>query len=503
MDQRPTSPATGSAAADVGPARSMGGAVKVGWARPVVRRPAAVAAAAAALVLSLPAAALADGPTIEDVATRVDAVWILLAAALVFIMHPGFAMLESGLCRQKNTVNILMKNFINVAMGVIAYYFIGYGLSGEGTPVFGTSGFMLQGIDVRDPMTLIFFVFALMFCATAATIVSGAMAERMKWSAYLVYAFVMTAVIYPVVAKWVWTGDGWLMKLGFLDFAGSTVVHFVGATAAFAGLLLLGPRIGKYGPGKRINAIPGHNLPLATLGAMILWFGWYGFNVGSTLGAGDPALIGWTALTTTMGAGAGTLAGMSVIWLVAKKPDLSMTLNGALGGLVAITATCAFVGFGSALIVGALGGALAVGAALMFDRLRLDDPVGALAVHGIGGAWGTLAVGLFGYTDITSASPTPVGLLVGGGLRQLGVQALGLGATFVWVFAASVALFALIRYTIGLRVSQQEEFEGLDVGEHGTGAYHGDMLGLGLAGTGGGPRPVREPAPALTVTGSA
>ncbi|MHB9114488.1 MAG: ammonium transporter [Thermoleophilia bacterium] len=503
MDERAKISVGGVTRAVDGPRHSASRAGHAGWDRRVAGRLASAITMGVGLALSLPAVALADGPTIEEVATRIDAVWILLAAALVFIMHPGFGMLESGLCRQKNTVNILMKNFINVAMGVVAFYFIGYGLSGEGNPFFGTAGFLLRGVDVRDPMTLIFFVFALMFCATAATIVSGAMAERMKWSAYLAYAFVMTAVIYPVVAKWVWTGDGWLMKLGFLDFAGSTVVHFVGATAALAGLLMLGPRIGKYGPGKRINAIPGHNLPLATLGAMLLWFGWYGFNVGSTLGAGDPTMIGWTALTTTMGAGAGTLAGMAVIWIVAKKPDLSMTLNGALGGLVAITATCAFVGFDSALIIGALGGALAVGAALMFDRLRLDDPVGALAVHGIGGAWGTLAVGLFGYTDITSASPSPVGLLVGGGVRQLGVQALGLGATFVWVFAVSLALFALIKYTIGLRVSEQEELEGLDVGEHGTGAYHGDLLGLGVSGTGAGPRPVREPAPALSVGGTA
>jgi Amt family ammonium transporter len=457
------------------------------------RRLVAVVLGALAAVMTLPAAALADGPTVEDVATRVDAVWILLAAALVFIMHPGFGMLESGLCRQKNTVNILMKNFINVAMGVVAFYLIGYGLSSSGTPLFGTSGFMLQGVDVRDPMTLIYFVFALMFCATAATIVSGAMAERMKWSAYLTYAFVMTALIYPVVAKWVWASDGWLYELGFMDFAGSTVVHFTGAVSAFAGLLLLGPRLGKYGPGKRINAIPGHNLPLATLGAMILWFGWYGFNVGSTLTAGDPALIGWTALTTTLGAGGGTLAGMAVIWIVAKKPDLSMTLNGALGGLVAITATCAFVGFGSALLIGAIGGALAVSGALLIDRARMDDPVGALAVHGIGGAWGTLAVGLFGYTGITSASPEAVGLLVGGGIHQLGVQALGVAATFGWVFGVSLVLFAAIKYTMGLRVSEEEEMEGLDVGEHGTGAYHGDAVGSGVPGIPGGPPSGREP----------
>src|SRR5680860_1658806 len=223
--------------------------------------------------------------------------------------------------------------------------------------------------------------FGLMFCATAATIVSGAMAERMKWGTYLAYALVMTALIYPVVAKWVWAGDGWLAQLGFLDFAGSTVVRLVGATAAFAGLLHLGPRLGKYGPDGRVNAIPGHSLPLATVGAMILWVGWYGFNVGSTLGADNPALIGWTATTTTMGAGAGTLAGMLLIWAKTKKPDLTMTLNGALGGLVAITATCAFVGLGTSILIGAVGGAVALGRALMFDRIRFDDPVGAMAVH--------------------------------------------------------------------------------------------------------------------------
>lgn len=462
-----------------------------------VRRGLWAAAGLTLMLLFAPAVALgADTITIEDVATRVDAVWILLAAALVFIMHPGFGMLESGLCRQKNTVNVLMKNFINVAMGVIAFYILGYGLSGDGNGLFGTTGFLFYGVDTKDPMTLIYFVFALMFCATAATIVSGAMAERMKWAAYLAYAFVMTAVIYPVVSKWVWNSGGWLFKLGFMDFAGSTVVHLVGATAAFAGLLLLGPRAGKYGPGKRINAIPGHNLPLATLGAMVLWFGWYGFNVGSTLSAGDPTLIGWTAVTTTMGGGAGALAGMFTIWIVAKKPDLSMTLNGALAGLVAITATCAFVGFGSAILIGALGGIFAVGAALVFDRLRLDDPVGALAVHGVGGIWGTLAVGLFGIQGITTAEPTPVGLLVGGSAHQLGVQAIGVAATMAWVFSVSLVLFALIKYTIGLRVSPAEEAEGLDVGEHGSGAYHGDLLGLG--GLARPHAPAREPAPVLS-----
>ncbi|GAB4254641.1 MAG: ammonium transporter [Thermoleophilia bacterium] len=445
------------------------------------RRAGAAAAVAAAAVLALPAAALAQDQAlpIEEVATRIDAVWILLAAALVFIMHPGFGMLESGLTRAKNTVNVLMKNFINVAMGVIAFYLIGYGIAGEGTPFFGTSGFMLTGVDVRNPMTLIFFVFALMFCATAATIVSGAMAERMKWPAYLIYAFVMTALIYPVVAKWVWTGDGWLAEMGFMDFAGSTVVHLVGAVAALAGLLLLGPRMGKYGKDGTINAIPGHNLPLAMLGTMILWFGWYGFNVGSTLGAGDPAMIGWTATTTTMGAGAGTVAAMFTIWVISGKPDLSMTLNGALAGLVAITASCAFVGFAPALLIGAVAGVIVVLAALGFERLKLDDPVGAMAVHGIGGIWGTLSIGLFGYADITSAEPVPVGLLVGGGLSQLGVQAIGVLATIAWVFVASFATFFLIKHTVGLRVSPEEEMEGLDVGEHGAGAYHGEVFGLG------------------------
>lgn len=450
-----------------------------------LRRP-AILGAFAGLGGSLlqPAAAFAQEQAIplEEVATRIDAVWVLLASALVFVMHPGFAMLESGLTRAKNTVNVLMKNFINVAMGVVAFYLIGYGLTGEGTPIFGTEGFMMIGVDTKDPMTLIYFVFALMFCATAATIVSGAMAERMRWPAYLIYAFGMTAIIYPVVAKWVWTSDGWLAELGFMDFAGSTVVHLVGATSALAGLLLLGPRIGKYGPDGRINAIPGHNLPLATLGAMVLWFGWYGFNVGSTLGAGDPALIGWTAATTTMGAGAGTLGAMFTIWIVSGKPDLSMTLNGALGGLVAITASTAFVGFASALLIGAIAGVIVVFAALAFDRLRLDDPVGALAVHGIGGIWGTLSIGLLGYADITSAQPTPVGLLVGGGFGQLGIQMIGVLATMAWVFAASIALFAGLKHTVGLRVTREEELEGLDVGEHGAGAYHGEMFGLGSHG---------------------
>jgi ammonium transporter, Amt family len=453
----------------------------------------------AASLLALPSVAVAEPLTTSQVAIRLDAIWILLAAALVFIMHPGFAMLESGLCRQKNAVNVLMKNFINVAMGVLSYYLIGYALSGDGPFFIGTKGFLLWGVDVKDPMTLILFVFALMFAATAATIVSGALAERMKWSAYLVYAFFMTALIYPVVAKWVWNSGGWLFSLGFMDFAGSTVVHLVGATAAFAGLLHIGPRLGKYGPGGRVNALPGHNLPLATLGAMTLWFGWYGFNVGSTLGAGDPALIGWTATTTTMGAGAGTLSGMAVIWAVSKKPDITMTINGALAGLVAITAACAYVGFGSAILIGAAAGVLAVLAALAFDRLGLDDPVGALAVHGVGGIWGTLSVGLFGVQGITTTDPTPVGLLVGGDVRQLAVQGLGVAVTLLWVFGASYAVFALIKHTIGLRVSEQEEMVGLDIGEHGVSAYHGDVAGLGNQPRAG--RPLgREAIPALTVT---
>jgi Amt family ammonium transporter len=418
----------------------------------------------------------------EGVLADVDVLWTCLAAFLVFFMQAGFALVETGFTRAKNACNIIMKNALDFSIGTLAFWMVGFGLMFGATSGFiGTNGFFYEGgfanatmsesgeVTLGEPVPFdwAFLIFQTVFAATAATIVSGAMAERTKFSAYLVYSLLITIVVYPIFGSWCWgslvstTGSGWLEDKGFLDFAGSTVVHSVGAWCALAGAIVVGPRLGKYGPNGKVNAIPGHNIPLAALGVFILWLGWFGFNPGSTtaVGGGDFAKI---AVVTNMAAVAGALSAMTVSWIMFKKPDPSITLNGALAGLVSITAGCDIISPGYAVLTGAIGGVLVVLAVLFFDRIRIDDPVGAISVHGVCGAWGTLAIGFFG---------AEVGLFTGGGVEQLGIQALGVGAGFAWAFTTSLIIFLAIKYTIGIRVSQEEEIQGLDIHEHGMYAY--------------------------------
>ncbi|MDY6954644.1 MAG: ammonium transporter, partial [Thermodesulfobacteriota bacterium] len=362
----------------------------------------------------------------------------------------------------KNAVNILMKNLMDFSMGSIAFWAIGFGLmfGATGTGWFGTSGFFLSDFSPGgDPWVLAFWMFQAVFCATAATIVSGAMAERTKFVGYLAYSALLSAIIYPIFGSWAWgslfNGNGWLENRGFIDFAGSTVVHSIGGWVALAGAIVLGPRIGKYTKDGRIKPIPGHNLPLAALGVFILWLGWFGFNPGSTTAANkDIAMI---FVNTNLAAAAGAILAMITAWMKFKKPDAGMSLNGALAGLVAITSPCATVTPLSAIIIGSAAGILVVLSVLFFDRIKVDDPVGAISVHGVCGAWGTLAAGLFNIGG-TSA-------------KIIGVQLLGIGSCFVWAFGTGFIMFKVIEKTVGLRVSPEEELEGLDYGEHRASAY--------------------------------
>ena len=407
----------------------------------------------------------------EELQTNINIVWTCIAAFLVFFMQPGFAMVECGFTRAKNAVNILMKNLMDFSIGSIAFFLVGFGLMfGVSNGLFGTTHFFLSGTDPGGHWNWTFLIFQTVFAATAATIVSGAMAERTKFVGYLIYSVFITLFIYPIFGSWAWggllDGGGWLENLGFLDFAGSTVVHSIGGWLALAGAIVLGPRIGKYGPDGKPRAITGHNIPLAALGVFILWFGWFGFNPGSTTtGEGS---IGYIAVTTNLAAAAGAIIAMFTAWIIMKKPDASMALNGALAGLVAITCPCDGVSPMAAMFIGAVAGVLVVLSVLFIDRvLKVDDPVGAVSVHGVNGFWGTLSAGLFNMDT---------GLFYGGGLRQLGVQALGAGAAFVWAFGLGLVLFFVISKTIGLRVTPEEELKGLDIGEHGMEAYSGFQI---------------------------
>ncbi len=402
-----------------------------------------------------------DSPTAAEVQRNMDFVWTLVAAFLVFIMQAGFAMVETGFTRAKNAINIMMKNTMDFCVGSLAFWAIGFGLMfGATNGWFGTTGFFFSDFAVdKDPWLFAFWMFQVVFCATAATIVSGAMAERTKFVSYLIYSAVVSAFIYPIFGSWAWGslyhGAGWLEGLGFIDFAGSTVVHSIGGWAALAGAIVLGPRIGKYGPDGKPRAIPGHSLTLAALGVFILWFGWFGFNPGSTTAANTS--IARIAVNTNLAAAAGCVFAMFTSWAIFKKADIGMTLNGALAGLVGITAGCANVTPLSAVILGSIAGVLVVLAVLFFDRVGVDDPVGAISVHGVCGAWGTLAVGIFNESGFS--------------MKQLGVQALGVGTCFVWTFVLAFILFQVLKATVGLRVTEEEEKEGLDFGEHGGTAY--------------------------------
>jgi ammonium transporter, Amt family len=415
-----------------------------------------------------------------------DTLWVLFTAMLVFFMNLGFGMVESGFARSKNAVNILSKNFIVFAISSLAFWAIGWGLMfGDGNSFLGLNGlFGLHGAD-NSPATgddysgvyssinwtsvplLAKFFFQLVFAGTAATIVSGAVAERIKYISFIVFSFILVAVLYPITGHWIW-GGGWLAKLGMWDFAGSTVVHSVGGWAALTGAIILGPRIGKYKDGK-IFPIPGHNMTSATLGALVLWLGWFGFNPGSTMAA-DPMSIARICITTNSAAIAGIISSTAVAWIVIGKPDLSMTINGCLAGLVAITAPCAFVSVESSLIIGAIAGAIVVFAVIGIDKIKIDDPVGAISVHLVNGIFGTLALGLFAE-DVLMPGTTGNGLFFGGGFDLLTNQLIGVAAVGAFTFTISFIIWIIIKKSIGLRVSESEEIEGLDVGEHGMEAY--------------------------------
>jgi Amt family ammonium transporter len=410
-----------------------------------------------------------DGPSIESNHAAIDQVqihadytWTLVAAILVFFMQAGFAMVEAGFTRAKNSINILMKNLMDFSMGSLVFWAVGFGLmfGVSETGWFGTSGFFLSGYEPGgDPWVLMFWIFQAVFAATAATIVSGAMAERTRFIGYLLYTIFITGLIYPVFGSWAWggllDGGGWLENMGFIDFAGSTVVHSVGGWAALAGAIVLGPRMGKYAKDGSIRPILGHNIPLAGLGVFILWMGWFGFNAGSTTAANtDVALI---AVNTALAASAGAVFAMLTSWIKFSKPEVSMSLNGALAGLVGITAGCANVSPTASIIIGAVAGVIVVMSVLFFEKIRVDDPVGAVSVHGVNGAWGTLAAGIFN-TGGTSAA-------------IIGVQLLGIAAAFIWTFGVAFILFKLVDMVVGLRVSAEEEREGLDFTEHAGTAY--------------------------------
>lgn len=406
-----------------------------------------------------------------QIARGLDTVWVLIAAFLVFFMQAGFGMLEAGLIRAKNTANILMKNFLDFCMASLGFFLFGYAIMfGAGNDFFGTKGWLLTGVKPPVDLPLFaFWLFQAVFCGAAATIVAGGMAERMKFPAYLTYSFLISAFIYPTVGHWIW-GGGWLGKLGFLDFAGSTVVHTTGGVAALIGTMLLGPRIGKFNKDGSANIIAGHSIPLASLGVLILWFGWFGFNPGSTLSVGNGDLIARIAINTNLAAAIGALTALVTAWIWFGTPDLTMTMNGALAGLVAITAPCAFVSPIASIIIGAVGGVIVVAGVYLLDKIQIDDPVGAFPVHGLNGIWGTLAIGLFGQKALGVANN---GLFLGGGTTQLMIQALGVFSVALFVAITMTIVFKIIDLVIGLRVTREEELKGLDIGEHGIESYGG------------------------------
>lgn len=418
--------------------------------------------------------AFADEPTTASNARALDTVWVLMAAFLVFFMQAGFGMVEAGFIRAKNTCNILTKNFLDYCMASIGFFIFGYAIMfGSENQFIGLKGWFLSGAQSGADIPLYaFWLFQAAFCGAAATIVAGGMAGRMKFQAYLIYSFVISAFVYPIVGHWIW-GGGWLAKLNFVDFAGSTVVHSVGGFAALIGTIILKPRIGKFNPDGTPNAIPGHSIPLASLGVFILWFGWFGFNPGSTLGAGDGELIARVAINTNLAAAAGAISAMILVWRLSGKPDLSMIMNGALAGLVAVTAPCAFVEPWAAIVIGIVGGIIVVLGVILLDKLKIDDPVGAVPVHGLNGLWGTLSIGLFGKKALDVAKN---GLFYGGGLKQLGIQALGVTTAVIFVLITMGGLFKLIDMFIGLRVNKEEELAGLDTSEHGMESYAGFQI---------------------------
>lgn len=464
----------------------------------------AAPAISGAAVLAMAAPALAQGT--EDVVFApqqlLDNIWIFIAGILVFFMQAGFALVEAGLTRAKNVGNIMMKNLMDCSAGVLAFFIVGYGIAYGSDEMlggwFGWGGFGVDGIDQAGGdglFTATNFFFQAAFAATAATIVSGAMAERTKFKSYFAYSLLITAVIYPIVLRWTW-GGGWLAQreFPFSDFAGSTIVHGTGGWAALMGAIILGPRIGKYGADGKPRAIPGHNIAFVVLGAMILFVGWFGFNPGSELAVDE--FVMQVGVKTLLAAAAGAVVAMVVNWAWDGKPDVSMAANGLLAGLVAITAPVGTVTTWMSILIGAVGGALVIASVKFLDRMKVDDPVGAISVHGVVGAWGTLSIGLFAKWDDAFLGREDAGLFYGGGADQLITQATMVIVHFVFVCAAAGLMFLAIKKTIGLRVTPEEELAGLDVEEHGVAGYNPDAVTSIPGGLTGG---ASAPTPSMTV----
>jgi Amt family ammonium transporter len=431
------------------------------------------------LVLALPGLAFAQkGPSTADLSLAMDTMWVIVAACLVLFMQAGFAMLEVGFSRMKNVGSVVAKILVNLAIAALLFWAVGFALAfGSGNALVGTEGWFLAvspgqvndvyaGLSWTQVPLSAKFLFQVAFCAVSLAIVWGTMLERTKFAVYVIFALVFAGLIYPVVGHWIW-GGGWLTELGMQDFAGSTVVHLSGAMAALAGTLLLGPRLGKYDDGGRPVNIPGHNMPLAVLGVLILWIGWWGFNPGSTMAAVPD--IADIALTTNLAAAAGVLGAMGMSYLYRRNVDVGMGGNGAIAALVAITAPCAFVAPWASIVIGFVAGVIMYATLVYVDKIGVDDPLGAIAAHGMGGVWGTLSCGLF-TTPALAAVGEP-GLFYGGGLYQLGIQALGIVAAGGFVFLASLAVFATLKATIGIRVKPEQELDGLDIHEHGVFGY--------------------------------
>ncbi len=461
-----------------------------------------------------------------ELGIAVSTVWVVIAAVLVMFMQAGFAFLEAGLTRMKNVGHIAAKNVLIFAIASIVYYCVGFGLAfGDGgNELWGGSGFFPTIDELlavgQSPFSWFAaipgaagYMFEVVFCGVSLAIVWGAMAERTKLWVYFAFGALFT-LIYSLVSHWIWSPDGWLFARGMQDFAGSTVVHYQGALAGLAGALLLGPRIGKYGKDGKSNAIPGHNMAFTTLGVIILWFGWFGFNPGSTLSVdfGGVGFFSYVALNTNLAAAAGVLGAVVTSWLVIKKPDLSMMLNGAIAALVAITAACAFVAPWAAILIGFVAGVIVVLGVLAVDRIGIDDPVGAIAAHGMSGMWGTLALGFLTVPELATKLATGQGgLFYGGGLHQLGVQALGLAAVGAFTFTVSFAILYLFKVTAGIRAEPEVEEAGLDVSEHGMWGYpefyipvpggygtetHGHLVGAAVAQRAAGDSHTHSPPPA-------
>ncbi len=437
------------------------------------------------LVLAVPAMAFAqDAPSTADLSLAMDTMWVVIAAVLVIFMQAGFAMLEVGFSRMKNVGSVVAKILVNLAIAALLFWAVGFAFTfsdgGALNPIIGTQGFFLSGgaqtfagLSWTQVPLSAKFLFQVAFCAVSLAIVWGTMLERTKFAVYVVFAIVFAGLIYPLVGHWIW-GGGWLGTLGMQDFAGSTVVHLSGAMAALAGTLLLGPRLGKYDDNGNPVAIPGHNMPLAVLGVLILWVGWYGFNPGSTMAAVPE--VADIALTTTLAAAAGVLGAMTMSYVRTRHVDVGMGGNGAIAALVAITAPCAFVAPWASIIIGFLAGVIMYATLVFVDKIGVDDPLGAIAAHGMGGIWGTLSTGLFTTTALAESTGIGnPGLFYGGGFTQLGIQALGIVACGGFVFVASLTVFAVLKATIGLRVKPEQELDGLDISEHGVFGY-GEQL---------------------------